>query len=159
MHKLILTLGAIALLPGCSKADGELEPGNWRMAMSMDRFDIPGAPAEMQQQANAMTGQAQTMESCMSAARAKLGVRDFSQSMQQGDCQLNGFQSGRGRMSGTMDCKSGALGATTLKMEGTYTPTRVEMTLAGEVAQPSLPGGKADVALRVSSERTGDCKG
>ena len=157
MKKTIACAACIVLLAACGKADGELNPGNWKSTMSMEKFEIPGASAEIQARANQMAGQSQSMESCMSAAQAKLGVRDYSKSMQQGDCQMNDFTSGGGKMSGTMSCKSGALGATALKMEGTYTEDMVEMALAGEVSQPSLPGGKANIAMKIASERTGDC--
>lgn len=158
MNRLILPAACVLLLSACGRADGELEPGNWKSTMGMEKFEIPGAPAEIQRQATAMMAQTQSMEACMTAAQAKLGVRDFSRSMQQGDCQMNDFTSGGGKMSGTMDCKSGSMGATSMKMEGTYTEQKVEMRLAGAVLQPSLPGGKANIAMKISSERTGDCK-
>jgi hypothetical protein len=49
-------------------------------------------------------------------------------------------------------------GAPEMKMDGTYTPEKVSMTLSGEVSDSKLPGGKATIELTILSERTGDCK-
>lgn len=39
------------------------------------------------QRASGMLGKEQSNEICLNAAQAKLGVRDFSRSLQQGDCK------------------------------------------------------------------------
>ena len=48
--------------------------------------------------------------------------------------------------------------ATTMTMNGTYTMEKIEMTMAGEVNQPQIPGGRAIIAMKITSERAGDCK-
>lgn len=160
MKHALAALPLLTLLAACGKADGELDPGNWKSTMAMTKFDIPGAPPEVAARAKAMLGQAQTTEACMDAAQAKMGVREMSSSMQQGDCTMEDFQQGGGTMSGTMICKgAGSFGAPKMAMTGTYTPQKVTMTLAGEVTDGKLPGGKASMELSLTSERTGDCKG
>lgn len=158
MKRAFALLPVLAVLSACGKADGELTPGNWKNTMQMTKFDIPGAPPEIAQRAGAMLGQAQTQELCMSAAQAKLGVRDFSSSMQQGECKMEDFKQGGGTMSGKLVCTGGAMGATTMAMNGTYTTEKVEMTMGGELSQPALPGGKANIEMKITSERAGDCK-
>ncbi len=158
MKRALILLPALAVLSACGKADGELTPGNWKNTMQMTKFDIPGAPPEIAQRAGAMLGKAQTQELCMSAAQAKLGVRDFSSSMQQGACKMEDFKQGGGTMSGKLVCTGGAMGATTMAMNGTYTTEKVEMTMGGELSQPQLPGGKANIEMKITSERAGDCK-
>ena len=158
MRRALILLPALAVLSACGKADGELTPGNWKNTMQMTKFDIPGAPPEIAQRAGAMLGKAQTQELCMSAAQAKLGVRDFSSSMQQGACKMEDFKQGGGTMSGKLVCTGGAMGATTMAMNGTYTTEKVEMTMGGELSQPQLPGGKANIEMKITSERAGDCK-
>lgn len=159
MKKYIVALPLLALLAACGSADGELNEGNWKNTMAMTKFVIPGAPPAVAEQAKAMLGQAQTTEACMSAAQAKAGVRDFSSSMQKGDCKMEDFKQGGGKMSGTMVCSDASgFGAPKMTMEGSYTPEKVEMTLAGEVSDDKLPGGKASIAMTITSERTGDCK-
>ena len=159
MRRALILLPALAVLSACGKADGELTPGNWKNTMQMTKFDIPGAPPEIAQRAGAMLGKAQTQELCMSAAQAKLGVRDFSSSMQQGDCKMEDFTQGGGKMSGTMVCTgSSGFGAPEMKMDGSYAPDKVSMTLSGEVSDSKLPGGKANIEMTIVSERTGDCK-
>jgi len=155
----IALLPLVAILAACGKADGELTPGQWKSTMSMSKFEIPGAPPEVAARAKAMLGQSQSTDACMSAAQAKLGVREMSSSMQQGACKMEDFTQGGGKMSGTMVC-SGAvgIGAPRMAMTGTYAPEKVSMTLSGEVTDSKLPGGKARMELTINSERTGDCK-
>lgn len=159
MRKLLLTLPALALLSACGSADGELTAGNWKSTMAMTKFDIPGAPPEVAARAKAMLGQAQSTEACMNPAQAKAGVRDFSSAMQKGDCKMEDFTQGGGKMSGKMVCTGASgFGAPSMAMSGTYAPEKVAMTLAGEVSDSKLPGGKASIEMTITSERTGDCK-
>ena len=158
MKSAIALLPLLAILAACGKVDGELTPGNWKNTMSMSKFEIPGAPAAIAQRASAMLGQQQTNEICLNAAQAKLGVRDFSRSMQQGDCKMEGFTQGSGKMSGKLVCTGGPMGATTMTMNGTYTMEKIEMTMGGQVSQPQIPGGKANIEMKITSEHAGECK-
>lgn len=159
MKPMIAVLPAVALLSACGSSDGELNPGSWKTTMTMTKFDIPGAPAAMAEQAKASLGKGQSSDACMSPAQAKAGIGEFSSAMQQGDCKMQDFKKGGGTMSGTMVCKGSAMGDTSMKMEGTYSPEKVAMTLSGEIAEQRLPGGKANIEMTINSERTGDCKG
>lgn len=159
MKHAIAIMPLIFVLGACGPADGELNPGNWKSTMTMTKFDIPGAPPAVAERTKAMLGQSQSTEACMSEAQAKLGVREMSSSMQQGDCTMQDFEQARGIMSGTMVCKgSGSFGAPKMAMNGTYTADKVTMTLSGEVSDAKLPGGKANMELSITSQRTGDCK-
>ena len=158
MKHALIVLPAIALLYACGQADGELTPGNWKSTMTMTKFDIPGAPIAMAQNAKALLGKGQSIDSCITPEMAKAGVKEMSSSMQQGDCKMEDFKQGGGKMSGTMRCTSSAMGATSMKMDGSYTPEKVNMKLSGELADSKLPGGKASIEMRINSERTGDCK-
>jgi len=158
MKYAIALLPALALLAACGQADGELTPGNWKNTMTMTKFDIPGAPIAMAQNAKALLGKPQSTDACMTPAMAKAGVKDMSSSMQQGDCKMEDYKQGGGRMSGTMKCTSSAMGATSMAMSGTYSADKVGMTLSGEVSDSKLPGGKATIEMTVNSERTGECK-
>jgi len=156
MKQALAALPLLALLAACGKADGELDPGNWKNTMAMTKFDIPGAPPEVAARAKAMLGQSQTTEACMSEAEAKAGVRTMSSSMQQGECTMEDFKQGGGTMSGTLMCK-GTGTAPKMAMTGTYTPQKVTMVMAGEMTDDKLPGGKANMEMTLTSERTGDC--
>ena len=159
MKRMIAAMPLIAILAACGQADGELTPGNWKSTMAMTKFDIPGAPPEVAARTNAMLGQSQTTEACMDAVQAKLGVREMSSSMQQGECTMEDFKQGGGTMSGTMVCKGASgFGAPKMEMNGTYSADKVTMTLAGLVTDDKLPGGKASMEMTVTSERTGDCR-
>ncbi len=159
MKNAIIILPAFVFLSACGTADGELTAGNWKNTMTMTRFDIPGAPPAVAQRAQGMLGKGQSSEACMNAAQARAGVRDFSSSMQQGDCKMEDFTQGGGKMSGTMVCTgSSGFGAPEMKMDGSYAPDKVSMTLSGEVSDSKLPGGKANIEMTIVSERTGDCK-
>ncbi|MBA4773824.1 MAG: DUF3617 family protein [Sphingomonas sp.] len=157
MKHALAALPLLALLAACGKADGELDPGNWKNTMAMTKFDIPGAPPEVAARAKAMLGQSQTTEACMSEAEARAGVRTMSSSMQQGECTMEDFKQGSGTMSGTLVCKGGSFGAPKMAMTGTYTPQKVTMVMAGEMTDGKLPGGKANMEMTLTSERTGDC--
>ncbi|PLK26431.1 DUF3617 domain-containing protein [Novosphingobium sp. TH158] len=161
MIRKLLPIAALAALSACGKADGELNAGNWKTTMKITSFEIPGAPAEMQaamhERMKLMMTQGQSMEMCMTEAQAKAGVRDFSKNAQQGDCTLDPYEQGGGKMSGTLKCKAGMFGADGMKMDGTYTADKVDMNMAADIQQPSLPGGKATIKMNVVSERTGDC--
>lgn len=157
MTRSLTLLPLIALLGACGSADGELTAGNWKNTMTMTKFDIPGAPPQVAQQAQAVVGQPQSTEACMTPEQAKAGVRDFSSELQDGDCTMDDFTQGNGEMSGTMVCTGGPMGATTLAMTGTYTAEKVDMTLAGELNDTSLPGGKATIEMALTSERIGEC--
>lgn len=95
----------------------------------------------------------------MDAAQAKLGVRELSSSMQQAACTMEDFQQAGGTMSGTMVCKGGSgFGAPKMAMTGTYAPEKVTMVLSGEVTDDKLSGGKANIAMTITSDRTDECK-
>lgn len=158
MKYLHTILPLMALLSACGAADGELTPGNWKSTMSMTKFEIPGAPIAMAQNAKAMLGKGQSIDSCITPEMAKAGVKEMSSSMQQGDCKMEDFKQGGGKMSGTMQCTNSAMGATSMTMDGSYTAEKVNMTLSGELADAKLPGGKATIEMTINSERTGDCK-
>lgn len=159
MKRAFAILPLVAILAACGTTDGELTPGNWKSTMTMTKFEIPGAPPEVAARAKAMLGQSQSTDSCMSAAQAKLGVRDMSSSMQKGDCKMEDFTQGGGKMAGTMVCTgTTGFGAPKMAMTGTYTAEKVDMTLSGEVSDSKLPGGKANLEMTISSARTGDCK-
>ncbi len=158
MKYMIAIIPALALLSACGAADGELTPGNWKSTMTMTKFDIPGAPIAMAQNAKAMLGKSQSTDNCVTPAMAKAGVKDMSSSMQQGDCKMEDYKQGGGKMSGTMMCKGSAMGDTSMKMSGTYSAEKVDMTLSGEISDTKLPGGKANIEMTINSERTGDCK-
>jgi hypothetical protein len=159
MKHAIVTLPLIATLAACGQADGELTPGNWKSTMAVTKFDIPGASPEVAERAKTMLGQSQSTEACMDAAQAKLGVREMSSSMQQGECTMEDFQQAGGTMSGTMVCKgSTGFGAPRMAMTGTYAPEKVTMVLSGDVSDDKLPGGKAIIAMTITSDRTGECK-
>lgn len=155
----MLPLLGLALLAGCNKKpDGELTPGQWKSTMAMTKFEVPGAPPAMQEQLKAMIGRSQTAESCMTPEEAKKGVRDFSKASQSGDCTFENYTQSGGKMSGTLKCKGSPFGDAGVKIEGTYTSEKVQMTMAGDIAPPGIPGSaKAAMAMSITSERIGDC--
>lgn len=157
MIRNLLPLIAVATL-----ADGELTPGNWKTTMKVTSFEVPGASSTVQEQIDErmakMRDAGQSTESCMTPEQAKAGVRDFSKKSQQGDCTLDPYTHGGGKMSGTLKCKGGQFGPDGMKMDGTYSDNKVDMAMAADIQQPSIPGGKATIKMSVVSERTGDCK-
>ncbi len=159
MKRLIAVLPALAILSACGAADGELTPGNWKDTMTMTKFDIPGAPAEMAEQMKSMLNKPESTEECLTPVNAKAGVRQLASTVQDEGCEVKDYKQGGGKMSGVLVCK-GTSGLTTphLAMTGTYTAEKVEMAMAGEVVDSEMPGGKANIEMTMVSERIGDCK-
>ncbi|MFM5906064.1 MAG: DUF3617 domain-containing protein [Novosphingobium sp.] len=145
-------------LAACSggRADGELDPGQWKQTATIKSIEVPGAPEQVQKSLQGMAGKANSSESCMTPAQAKVGVKSLASQMQQGDCKTDGFQSAGGKLSGKIVCTVSGK-EMVMNVSGAYEPTKIVMKADMETSHPAAPQGKAVIHMDMVAERTGDC--
>jgi hypothetical protein len=136
------------------------QPGLYRTTYEMLEFNIPGADAARQQQAQAIMGGAsevaKPITSCLTPEQvAANGAEQMAKNMAGGNCTVARFDVAGGSISSEMRC-TGADGITTkVLMDGQMTSTSSTMTMTTETDMPSL--GKVQMKTRLTSERIGDC--
>ncbi len=145
----VLRLLPVACLLAAPAMAQEIQPGMWENTSTMTGAEIPGAPPEM---LSALLGQANTMSSCLTQEQLDEGPEAlFNQS--DGQCVFDEFSMQGGRISFTGSC-SGAQGAGTVALTGTYTATSYETE---SVITGATPGGQMRMTVAGSGRRTGDC--
>lgn len=137
----------------------QMRPGLYRSRMEMVRFDVPGVPAEQQALMRGMMGAAQGMSvnHCLTEREAGRGPRDMFREMGQGDCTLQRFDVNGNALTGEMQCRGRANEVTTMRMTGTMDRESSAMTMVADIRNSGLPQGRAEMEMRVTSERSGDC--
>ena len=161
MRNLIVLSLSAALLAGCgSNSSSEMEAGKWEMTMTIDSFEVPEAPEEMQGMMAAMAGQSQTQETCVTeeqAAKGWAGNREQLVADAQG-CEADEFTAEDGTITARLTCKGDTPGANmTMAMDGTYTPGTVDMTVQSNITDEQLPGGEGTMKMSLSGKRVGEC--
>lgn len=153
------SLLALALAACSGKADGELNPGNWKQTVTIKSIEAPKAPPQAQQALARMAGKSESQESCMTAADAKEGVKGMSKALQQGgQCEVQSFDTKGGKITGKLACKLSSAGSSTIEMGGTYDPDHIVMTAKTTEKNPQIPGGEVVVGIEFKADRTGECK-
>lgn len=161
MKAALIALPLLALtLASCSgRADGELEPGQWKQTVTIKSIEAPKAPPQAQEAMDKMAGKVTTNESCMGADEAKQGVKSMAEAIQQGGkCTAGKFETAGGKISGKFDCKLTATGSSAMELTGNYEPTKITMNAKNTETNPSVPGGVAVINLEITAERVGECK-
>lgn len=166
----ILVLPALALvLASCGSADSitgggdevTMQPGKWSNTSVMEKFDIPGAPPEAAGMFAAMVGQEQTTETCMTeedTADAAKKLEEMAKgSIGDEGCTSEEFSMDGGKISGKVTCTNEGGGSGVMSIEGTHSPTEMAMTLTADIKDPSMPGGEAQMVMKMSGKRLGDC--
>ena len=160
MKKRALFVPAIVLAAACSGSSVSLQPGRWELSMQFSSIEAPGAdPARLAQLREAMV-RPQTMSSCMTPQQAANPTGNMLNPQRGGqNCQFNEnvFTDGAIRIHGT--CQPPGGGSDQMNMEGTYTPTTMNVQLRSEMTMP--PGRRGPRVLRMSGtmtgRRIGDC--
>jgi Protein of unknown function (DUF3617) len=158
---LLAAMPLLALvLTACSgKADGELNPGNWKQTVTIKSIDAPKAPPQARQALARMAGKTESQESCMGPVDAKEGVKGMSKALQQGgQCEVQAFDTKGGKISGKLACKLSAAGSSTIEMGGTYDPDHIVMTAKTTEKNPQVPGGEVVIGIEFKADRAGECK-
>lgn len=139
----------------------QMQPGEYASNVEIARFDVPGMPEEQQTIIRGlMTGAAQVERSfCLTEAQAARGSEDMFRELAQGDsnCRFEDFNVDGQTVTGRMICNSQGGANATMNLNGTMSGTSSTMTMVMEIADPSLPQGRAEMEMRATSRRTGDC--
>ena len=138
-----------------------MQPGEYASNVEIARFEVPGMPEEQQTMIRGlMTGAAQVQRSyCLTEAQAERGSEDMFRELAQGDsnCRFEDFNVDGQNVSGRMVCGGQGGANATMNLTGTMAGTSSTMTMVMEITDPSLPEGRAEMEMRATSRRTGDC--
>jgi Protein of unknown function (DUF3617) len=153
------SIAVLALLSGCGEGDGRLVAGEWQRKVAVTRFFIPGAPGTTAMRSEALIGNPQEDLICITPEAAQAGVRSLPVAIQGGSCAVADITLDASNFEGTLACAGLGLGTGSFRIDGRHAPDKLDFTLIGEVADTRLPGGMAEVDMRVTVTRVGDCKG
>lgn len=140
-----------------ANADIHLIPGAWETEIRTADFQIEGMPPEaaarMKQAMAQSKGAASTVRTCVTPEKAAHPDRDFFKGNK--DCKYKDFTLGGGKLSGTMECNGERGSATTMTVNGTYTPDSyaMDMTMKG-----NDDGRAISMHMVATSHHVGDCK-
>ena len=158
-NTIVLGLAAVALA-SCGGNSSEMEAGKWEMTMTIDSFDVPQAPEEMKGMMEAMAGQSQTQETCVTeeqAAKGWAGNREQLVADAEG-CEAEEFEAEGGTITARLTCTGDTPGANmTMAMDGSYTADTVNLTVESNISDEQLPGGTGTMKMSLVGKRVGEC--
>jgi hypothetical protein len=166
MKTTVILLSAASLsLAACGSGgplgggDVKMQGGKWSNTVTIEKFDIPGAPPEAKGLFDAMIGQPQTTETCRTDEEMQKGLDDLAKGPMNGDedCTTESMEVGGGEISGKVMCNSKTGGKATMVLDGSHTETSLDMTMTVDMEDPTMPGGKGQMVMKVSGKRLGDC--
>lgn len=169
----------IALLGACSSGgdadtdgDGEISseeaqaevasagisitPGQWESTVQLTEFDMPQMPEEARAMMQQQMGTAHTSTSCITPEEAANPEANMFGDNND-DCTYTDFTMSGGNILIAGSCQTqGMPGATSMRMEGSYTPTSYDMTM--NMNMESGPAGPMSMAGQVTGRFVGpDC--
>ena len=138
-----------------------LDPGQYESSFEIARFDVPGMPAEQQAMIRQMmSGAAEVKQSyCLTDEQASRGSEDMFREMANGngECQFKSFDVSCDTVTGELTCNARGGASANMRMNGTMGDDQSTMTMVTDITDPSMPQGRAQMEMRVTSRRTGDC--
>ena len=163
----LVALAALGL-SACSSGDGEKggaaaemvkrEAGSWKNSITLDEFDVPGAPPEMKGMMQGMMSSAAAQEVCLTEEQAKKEdiAEELAKSQQAKQCEFTKRNVGGSAIDVAATCKGDGGDPMMMTMTGTAgaTSTKVKMTMKGK----GPTGGAMSMGLTMASTRTGPCK-
>lgn len=170
--KKLIAIASIGVLAACSgpaeddAANGavagsdevEMQPGKWSNTVTIDKFDMPGAPPEAAGIFQAMVGRSVTTEQCRTQEDIDKSLEEVAKGpMDNEDCTAEEMTVADGNISGRISCTTESGGSAVMVMEGTHSATSMNMTMTADISDPQMPGGKAQMVMKVAGERVGDC--
>ena len=134
-----------------------ISPGLWQSKVTIEKFEIPGMPAEMTGRMKAMMAQNQghDFETCLTAEDVKKPKEDFFAG-KNNECRYDHFIMGSGKIDALMHCGKKDAGQT-MRMAGTYSPDSYQMQMATETAAGADGAGGMQMQMRVEAKRVGEC--
>ncbi len=176
MKKLLILAAPIVLAacsPGGADADGDGEisqqeaaaetsnisitPGQWETTVQLTEFEMTGMPEEAREMMRRQMGQSRTSTSCITPEEAANPQATMFGGDENDSCTYNDFTMSGGTMLIDATCRpEGTDGTMTMRMEGTYTAARYDMTI--NMTMPEGPMGAMSMAGRVSGRNISpDC--
>jgi hypothetical protein len=180
MKYVLCAIAAAALLIGCNKgpevkakdasvseveqkvreagADQSLiHAGLWQSKVTIDKFDVPGIPADMSARMKSMMAEQQehSFQTCLTAEDVKRPKEDFFAG-KNNECRYDHFTMGGGKIDASMRCgKNGQ--ESTMQMAGTYSPDSYQMQTSMKMQPPSGESGGMTMEMRIEAQRVGEC--
>lgn len=169
-----MLLGLVLSLSACGKSDtgpktmdqakeeaAKLErpkPGLYTQAMTVTKFEIPGAPPEMAEAMKGAMAKAQEHQFCLTAEMAEKGFRDmFDKVGGQGECKYDRFDVSGGKIDAVLQCANAAEGKGTITMAGTVGEEGSDVNVTVAQQGGKAPMANANIAMHLVSKRIGDC--
>ena len=138
-----------------------LTAGQYESSFEIARFDVPGMPAEQQTMVRQMMGNAAQVKQsyCLTEEQASRGSEDMFREMANGngDCEFKSFDVSGDNVTGELTCNARGGASASMRMNGTMGDNQSTMTMVTDITDTSLPQGRAQMEMRVTSRRTGDC--
>lgn len=178
----LTALAMCALVAACGKGEVELEnasveevvkasanaqalnPGQWANTTRILSVEMPGMQqaekAMMDRMTQAMVGQTNVSESCVTPEQAKKPDASLFAGQGQGNCQFDTFEIGGGKLNAVLSCNPGGEAAMKMTMNGTYGGENYD--LDSQIEMSGAPGMASKTAMKIkaknSGKRIGECK-
>jgi hypothetical protein len=135
-----------------------VRPGLWESKVTIEKFEIPGMPAEMAQRMKTMMAENQEhgFQTCLTAEDVKRPKEDFFAG-KNNQCRYDHFTMGGGKIDAAMHCGGKDGGTQVMQMAGTYSPDSYQMQTAMKMSGAGAQGGM-NMSMRVEAQRVGECK-
>lgn len=148
--------GAISAAEVAAEAGNAVkpQPGQYTSTVELLEFEVPGAPANMNEQLKAAFagGASQGNSFCMTEADSD--PKKMLENMAESDCTFSQFDVTSGTIKAVMACQT-PQGPAQVQMDGTMTSDSSTMTMA--MTQAVAGAGEVRMKMRVASKRTGEC--
>ena len=131
--------------------------GEYRSTIELVEFNIQGMPDGMHEQMRGMVaGELEQGNSfCLSQEEADRGAEGMMENIAEGDCSVTRFDVDGGTIDAEMQCTHEGGGSGVVTLNGTMGEDSSEMTMQMQQQIPEL--GQANMTMRVTSQRIGDC--
>ncbi len=134
------------------------EPGQYSQTTKFTRFDVPGAPPEMAAQIKGMmNAKGETSTYCLSKEDSEKGFEEMFKKVGDGECKYERFDASSSTIDAVLVCETGPGGSARLAMNGTLSKTGSTVKVDVQQKNDKSPMGNANLAMEVSSRRSGDC--
>lgn len=139
-------------------SDSFVRPGKWQSKVTIEEFDVPGVPPEMQQRMKSSMAQFQGrgFETCLTPEEVKRPKEDFFTGKNE-RCRYDHFTMGRGRIDALMRCGSPDGSTQVTEMAGSYSPDTYAMHMAMHQEGGEKSSAGMSMKMRVDAQRTGEC--
>jgi hypothetical protein len=128
-----------------------IQPGLWRSTVTIEQMTVPGANRA---ETRAMNNVAPvTVEACNSNSDLIAFVQTGHQAKMQG-CTLHERVVEGSRLRATVICRDAAQGSTTIRSQGSFTPTTLDME---SVIQSTGTESGMEMRSNIVARRVGDC--